>query len=365
MSDNDHGIGFQVRAKKMSQTPFRLLVVAVVLGTVALAGINSFGLPHTTQQDDSPLMQYKKLMMAFSTRFPDPSKISWADSQTFLQAFSARMLGATDEFTGSFDFIFKQQGAANPSAMSLVLATQPSTNSDPKTVKLAVKVKAKAGKAAELKKLLESVAPAVKIAGPDVVVEFPFPAKTQKEFVNAVKKDPAVSVGLEVHTGSTLQEIHASKEKNIVEAIKGLRLKGTFKMASALFGALADTAETKPPPTGMTKDAEDEVGHFMEGIASIGSTTTIEYKAADQLKELYKNLPPLMYLFGLLKSQVAQFPDGMKALIKKLPTTADGLSGATLSGGGLPKDLVLTATNFKPMALIADLVQELEAQLKE
>jgi len=350
----------------MSQTQFRLLVASVVLGTVALAGINNFGLPDATKQHDSPLMRYKKLMMAFSARFHDPSKISWAHSNTFLQAFTARMLGATDEFTGSFDLIFKQQGTANPNAMSLVLATQASTNNDPRA-KLTLKVKAKKGKEQELKKLLEPVSPETQIDGSDVVLAIPLPSATQQEFVDAVKEDPATNIGLELYAGSTIQELHASKEKNIVEAIKGLRVKGTFKTASSLFGALTDTAEAKDfnMGMGMDEDAEDEVGHFMEGIASIEGTTTVQYKSANQLKALYDELPKLTQLFDMLKDKVKDLGPRQKKLIKELPATCDGLSGASLSGGGFPKDLVLTMTNFKPMALVADLVQEVEEALEQ
>jgi len=116
---------------------------------------------------------------------------------------------------------------------------------------------------------------------------------------------------------------------------------------------------------GMDKDAEDEVGHFMEGIASIEGTTTVQYKSANQLKALYDELPKLTQLFDMLKDKVKDLGPRQKKLIKELPATCDGLSGASLSGGGFPKDLVLTMTNFKPMALVADLVQEVEEALEQ
>lgn len=212
---------------------------------------------------------------------------------------------------------------------------------------------------------MEPVAPATKIVGSDVVLEFPFPSKTEKEFVDSVKEDPATNIGLEIYAGSTIAELHASKEKNIVEAIKGLRVKGTFKTASSLFGALTDTAEVNDlnMGLGMAKNAEDEVGHFMEGIASIEGTTTVQYKSADQLKALYDKMPTLTQLFDMLKGMVGKMSPEQKKLIKALPATCDGLSGASLSGGGFPKDFVITMTNFKPMALVADLIQEVEEAL--
>jgi len=384
-SDSDmERTGVLASTRKVSKTPFRLLVACVVVGTVGLAGIGHFGLPTTgapPQQPLSPLTHYSTLMQKFGAHvlsaIHDPSKmnkISMAHYNTFVKKFAARMLTATSTFEENTEIVFREKGSTVPNAMNIVVASKEAKPGKGMTLK--VTTLAKAGQQAalestlgELKQMVETIT-VTKQGTDSVVIDFPMPpngpGQQAEQDMMAGLKATGTKVLIDLTLGTTLEDLHKNREKNIIRALNGFSLKSKASVATEVLGAAVGVMEGEEeimyPDTTDEEAAKDfKPAKFMELLAEVSSKTEFLYRPeANFSKSLGVELPTVEMLLGMLKGPLMGMPPPVIDLIKKITLSCDGVSGVELSGGDAPIEFVATMKNFKPMKLVADLAEELE-----
>jgi len=373
-------------ASKASKTPFRLLVACVVVGTVGLAGISHFGLPLTgasPQQPLSPLMHYSTVMKKFGAHvlsaIHDPSKmnkISMAHYNTFVNKFTARMLSETPKFEGNGEFVFRKKGSTVPNAMNILLQSKKQKpGQGPTTLKVTAIAKPgqQAALADTLGKLTEmqSTITATKQGTDAVVLVIPMPAngpgkQAEGDMVEGLKL-PDTNVLVDLTLGATLDELHKSRDENIIEALNGMHLKTKLSVAAKLVGAAVETMEggeeVLSPDTTDEEAAKDfSKAMLLEALAEVNTKTEFLYRPKS---EFLDNAPTVEDLLVLMKNELKTMPPPILALIKEMSASCDGISGVEISGGDVPIKFVVTFQNFKPMKLVTDLATEMDKEAEQ
>jgi len=219
-----------------------------------------------------------------------------------------------------------------------------------------------------------------KSGGQNVVVEIPTPdnkmgTEAQDNLKLGMKSDPEATTELELSFGRTLEEMHSQKGTMYLPDVpNGVSLKVSVAFASEVLKAMLEAAEGAAEQMGGKGRGrggrgggrgrggggpEPPIEELLMALSGISGKLEFNYKPEGQREDLYKKMPTLEQGLNLLKGPLSGMPPPLRDVVKKLPDSCDGVEKLTFGGEGLPEELIMTFTNFKPMKLLGDVIKEL------
>jgi len=343
------------------------------LACVALAAIGFIGLRQVEPRETDRLISIgKHLGMA---------------RDIFMQAFSERALADAALFKGEFEFVFKEVDSEDPSErskMSMKATMKPEGETKRDRPTLIATFKAKPGQQEDLKEQFDKVLNAIESwscetmgqcqqinttvnvttgsksepfgEGEFVFIEIPeVDTSTFSEDMKDSFKEQRPTIVAEVNVGCTMDDLFESGEKNVLEALNGVHVKGNAKVAQSLFKLQWDQAFKWGTWGHHLRDFWARAASpVFPAFASMKTRNDIIYKADE-----FKDLPKVAKIMDMMNQTLQQAKEGdgpeTEILIQLLEVWqfCDGVAGSQIVGLPSGMEHLLEFKNFRPTKFLA------------